>query len=133
MTIDGRIQSLVQDFVARVTALARETAVATLQAQLSSAAVVLESPRPGQRAIAPTKPAAPRRPRAGAKRSPTDLARLERRLAEYIAQHPGERVEQINKALKTKTKDVRLPMAKLVNIGTIKTRGNRRATQYFPA
>ena len=127
-----KIEALVKDFVAQVTKLARETAMATLTASLASGAVATP-PRATARPAKPSSPVSTRRPKKGAKRPAADIAQLEGVLAKHIAAHPGQRVEQINRALGTKTKDARLPLAKLIEAGTVKTKGNRRATQYFPA
>ena len=88
---------------------------------------------PQRAAPRPVKAVSIRRPKKGAKRPAADIARLEEVLVKHIEKHPGQRVEQINKVLGTKTHDVRLPLAKLINAGTVKTKGSRRATQYFPA
>lgn len=134
-TIDDRMQRLVRDFVSQVASVAREAALATLRGQLAEET----------RSAAPTAPsrskrtaiAAPRRARArakiGSKRPTADIARLEALLTHYIAANPGQRVEQVNQALRTTTNAVRLPLARLVRVGTIKTTGTRRATRYFPA
>ena len=137
MSEDPRIAELVQDFVTKITALAREAAVATLSAAFSSA--------PGQAAKAP-RPAPPRKPvlaapaaarsasrKKGTKRPAEEVQRLQTMLAKHIAANPGLRVEEINRALGTTTRDVARPLAKLLEAGSLKTKGQRRATAYFPA
>jgi hypothetical protein len=44
----------------------------------------------------------------------------------------GLRMEQINKELGTTTRDMALPVRKLLGEGIISAKGNRRATAYFP-
>jgi hypothetical protein len=132
MITDRRLQDLVDDFVLKVTMLARETAVATLNAQLSAGAE--SAPQRSAQHMAQTViRESTRRPKKGAKRPAADIARLEGVLAKHIEKHPGQRVEQLNTVLGTKTRDVRLPLARLVEAGAVKTKGSRRATQYFPA
>jgi hypothetical protein len=41
------------------------------------------------------------------------------------------RIEQINKQLGTTTKDLALPIRKLISEGALKTKGEKRSTQYF--
>ena len=41
------------------------------------------------------------------------------------------RIEQINKQLGTTTKDLALPIRKLVSEGALKTKGEKRSTAYF--
>lgn len=131
MPIDERIHQVVEDFVARVTSLAREAAVETLRARLSADGS--QAPAPSRRAPSKaTRPASTRSLRKGAKRPKADIAQLEALLAKHIAKQPGQRVEQINAALGTTTRDVRLPLAKLIAAKAVKTKGTRRATTYYP-
>lgn len=132
MSPESKIDEMVQTFVSKVTALAREAAIATLTAHLDAGAG--PSPRPTTtRTLQATGIATARRPHKGAKRPAEDIARLERVLTTHISKNPGQRVEQINNVLGTTTRDVRRPLAKLLEAGTVKTRGTRRATQYFLA
>lgn len=73
-------------------------------------------------------------PRAkGEKRPKTELAALRDRLAAYIAEHPGLRVEQLNKGLGLGANEAFLPLKHLIAAGTIATKGTRRATTYWPS
>ena len=74
------------------------------------------------------------RPRGGrgAKRSSADLEALSERFASFVAASPGLRIEQINKQLGTTTKDLALPIRKLISEGRIKAKGQKRSTTYFP-
>jgi hypothetical protein len=68
----------------------------------------------------------------GGKRSAEDLATLTAKLGGFIAKNPGQRIEQIAKAMGTTTKDLALPAKKLIASGAVKTRGQKRATVYVP-
>lgn len=132
MSPEKKIEQLVHDFVSKVTGLAREAAMATLTAHFGPGA----EPAARQttaRAAKASSPERTRRPKRGAKRPAADISQLEGVLAKHIEAHPGQRVEQINKVLGTRTNDVRLPLAKLIEAGEVRTKGSRRATQYFPA
>ena len=69
----------------------------------------------------------------GAKRTGADLEKLSSTFLSYVAKNPGQRVEQINKALGTNTKDLALPIRKLIAEGALKTKGKKRSTTYFAA
>jgi hypothetical protein len=69
----------------------------------------------------------------GAKRSRAVIARTSAALHAEIVAHPGRRIEQIAKALKIATRDLKLPTKKLLAGGTIKAKGVKRATTYSPA
>jgi hypothetical protein len=120
----------VQGFVTQITELARRAAINTLESAFGGG-----STRGGGRALTPPAAGASvgraRRGR-GAKRTAADLEALSEKVASFVKAHPGMRVEQINKELGTTTKDLALPIRKLVSDGMIAAKGKKRATAYFP-
>jgi predicted transcriptional regulator len=74
------------------------------------------------------------RPRGGrgAKRTAADLESLSTKFASFVKSHPGLRIEQINKELGTTTKDLALPIRKLIAERMISAKGQKRSTTYFP-
>jgi hypothetical protein len=120
---------VVQGFVSQITELARRAAIDTLESAFgarsgrsapAAAAVVASFGRVG-------------RPRGGrgAKRSSADLEALSQRFASFVKANPGMRIEQINKELGTTTKDLALPIRKLISEGVISAKGQKRSTTYF--
>jgi hypothetical protein len=67
----------------------------------------------------------------GAKRSSDELDKLADQFHSFVSKHPGMRIEQINKQLGTTTKDLALPIRKLIGEGALKTKGTKRSTTYF--
>jgi predicted HTH transcriptional regulator len=67
----------------------------------------------------------------GAKRSSDELEQMAEDFHQFVAKHPGMRIEQINKQLNTTTKDLALPIRKLIADGALKTKGTKRSTTYF--
>jgi len=67
----------------------------------------------------------------GAKRNSDELDKLADSFLAYVHKHPGMRIEQINKQLGTSTKDLALPIRKLIAEGALKTKGEKRSTTYF--
>jgi hypothetical protein len=67
----------------------------------------------------------------GGKRTSNELDQLADKFHTFVAKHPGLRIEQINKQLNTTTKDLALPIRKLIAEGSLKTKGAKRSTQYF--
>lgn len=88
---------------------------------------VWETPKPVSRK--PTAP--PRSP--GEKRPPAELAKLVIRLGDYVKGHPGLRMEAIGEALGLPTRELNLPMKKLLAAKKVRSKGQKRATEYFPA
>jgi hypothetical protein len=122
----------VQGFVAQITELARRAAMDTLESAFGGRAG-----RAGERAAGPTAttgaiPTARPRGGRGAKRTAEDLEALSSKFLSFVKEHPGLRIEQINKELGTTTKDFALPIRKLVADGMISAKGKKRSTIYFP-
>jgi hypothetical protein len=69
----------------------------------------------------------------GEKRPPAELAKLTEKLGDYIKAHPGLRMEAIGKALGAPTRELNLPIKKLLAAKKIRSEGHKRATEYFPA
>ena len=68
----------------------------------------------------------------GEKRSPTELVRLTEKLGAYIRAHPGMGVEAISRALGVSTRELALPTKRLMAENRVRTRGQKRATKYYP-
>jgi hypothetical protein len=126
----NEMNRVVQGFVTQITELARRAAIDTLESAFggrgsrsapAAAAALASFGRVG-------------RPRGGrgAKRSSADLEALSERFASFVKANPGLRIEQINKQLGTTTKDLALPIRKLISEGAISAKGQKRSTTYFP-
>jgi len=125
-SVPGIVSAFVDQLAAAVEAVATELArVAGLSAL-------------GAGAVAPSVAPAPsvKRRRAAAsgnKREPAAIAAAVERLAAHIAKHPGQGMEEIVDALGVSTKDLALPIRKLIASKRITKKGQKRATKYFPA
>lgn len=123
-----QMNAVVQGFVAQISELARQAALQTLESAFvgqngrgRKAASVLAVPSSG-----------PGRPRGGkgAKRTQADLDALAERVITFVKSKPGLRIEQINKELGTTTKDLALPIRKMVADGYLSAKGQKRSTTY---
>jgi hypothetical protein len=113
---------VVSGFVAQITELARRAAIDTLESALGkrgAAALSRGGSTGGGR-------------RKGAKRTMDELDKLGEAFFAFVTKHPGLRIEQINKELGTTTKDLALPIRKMIAEGSLKTKGSKRSTTYFP-
>src|ERR1700744_927696 len=66
----------------------------------------------------------------GVKRTQEDLDQLAEKFYEFVKANPGLRIEQINAKLGTSTKDLQLPIRKMIADGEIKAKGKKRSTTY---
>jgi hypothetical protein len=160
--VEDQIRSRVEAFAAELAVLVRRAAFDAVQASLGAPAAPATrgkaapahreapipsakvSPRaaargrpaarpaPAGRHAGPAKAAAGAVRRPGEKRDPRDLVRLVERLADHVKGNPGQRIEQINKALGIPTKDLTLPIKKLLLSNRITAKGEKRATSYWP-
>ena len=120
----NEMNRVVQGFVAQITELAKRAAIDTLESALGRGA------RGVSASFSPTGRNGRGRGR-GAKRTSADLDQLAESFHTFVAKHPGMRIEQINKQLGTTTKDLALPIRKLISDGELKTKGTKRSTTYF--
>jgi hypothetical protein len=127
---EQQIRSTIEAFVEELSALVRSAAV-------QSVTEAFGGPSPGgargRAAKAPLLRSAGKQRAKGQKRAPEDLAELVDQLLNSIKATPGQRMEQIAKTLKSSTQELALPAKKLIAEKKIKTKGERRATKYFPA
>lgn len=72
---------------------------------------------------------APRR--RGGKRSSDEIESMSTEILNHIKQNPGQGVEQISAALGISSKELTLPIRKLVAQADLRTEGQKRATKYF--
>ncbi len=140
--IDDEIRSRTLAFAKDLTVLVRRAAIeaaaaalgARAEARMHEVETIRRGRPPGRRGraaqVAPRRPAARRR--RGEKRPPEELARLTERLGDYIESHPGLRMEAIGKALGQPTRDLNLPIKKLMAAHRIRSEGQKRATEYYP-
>lgn len=131
--IETRINALVTNFISEVSRLAQAAALETLKAALAGAttpAVQLRLGKPAK-AVAAAAPAGGKRAK-GEKRPKAEIAQVQAKVLAHIRANPGQRIEQINKVLGTRTPDLALPLKKLIADGAVTTKGARRATTYFP-
>lgn len=153
--VENELKTRVDAFVNELSDLVRQAALEAVTAALKKGEVPTPTPRKAGR---PTKAAAPmeapeekkssarsaRAPRpaaaapkgpkrrAGEKRSPQILAQVTEQVFNHIKANQGQGVEQIAKALGTTTKELTLPIRKLLGEKKVTSKGQKRATRYFP-
>ncbi len=121
--IDDTIRGMVEAFAGELAALIRESAFETVRAALGDGAGRGRAGAALSRRLGRPK---------GAKRPPGEIAKLVGRLKDYVKSHPGQRIEQIAKGMGVSTRELNLPAKKLLAQKVLKTRGEKRATKYFP-
>ena len=118
--LQADIQRLVDSFVAQITELANRAAVEGLQQAI------------GRRGSKGVSLSLGRGRGRGQKRTSDELEKTSDDFLAFVTKNPGLRIEQINKQLGTTTKDLALPIRKLLSEGYLKAKGKKRSTTYFP-
>jgi len=119
-SVEDSLRASIDDFVADLTSLFRDSIMTVVSGQSAS-------PRPRHA----TRSAGRRGKRV--KREPKVVAALTSRLAGFIAENHGMRIEQIARELGVGSKDLVPSVKELLAQNQITTRGQGRATTYFPA
>lgn len=126
--IQHQVNQRIQGFVTEITELARKAAYETLSAVLTQGV-------PGKAGArdAGLGRALQLRPRRGGKRSPDEIAATADVLLQYIRENPGQRMESIATAMSSSTRELALPIKRLLRGRRIQVQGQKRATSYYPA
>lgn len=144
--MESQLKSRVDSFVADLSALIKKAALEAVSNALkegssggaSKAAGAKKrgpAPAPAKAAKAPkaAPAAAAAKRKAGQKRSPDEIAKTTDKLLQYITKNSGQRIEEIAKGVGSSTKELTLPVKKLLNDKKITAKGEKRATRYFLA
>jgi hypothetical protein len=118
------IQSLVDNFVADLSELAKRLAVDEIRAAFGAGASLVS---PASRVSAPSEPSRGNRARRGQR----EIEALRGKVLAAIAERPGRRAEDINSTLGTKTPQIAQLLRRLVADQLVRTEGARRGTRYF--
>jgi hypothetical protein len=120
--VERRIREKIETFVIELNELVREAALDAVAAALGKA------PARAKRGGRSPKP----KPRGkGQKRSQNEIDRAARAIQSYVEKNAGQGAIAIARALGVSTKDLVLPIKKLLAAGTLSTKGKKRATKYY--
>jgi hypothetical protein len=128
--VEQQIRERVQIFVDELSTLVRQAALEAVSGALGGGGPTRGRGR-GRRAGAGAG-AAGRGRRKGQKRTAEQLDQLVGSVRSYVQKSPGQGVEQIARDLGVPSKELVLPIRKLIGSGELRTRGQKRATKYFP-
>jgi len=130
--INAALRARIESFTADLANIVRATALEAVSTALGApTAPAKRGPGRPVKSGTPSPIVAPKRKGKRAKRTPEDVAKMGATVVAYVAKHPGVSVEQIKKALGVETKDLQLPIVRMVAAKKLKTTGQRRGTRYF--
>ncbi len=127
--------NLEQQIRTRISSFSDELASLVKQAALESVQSALGAPAhrgPGRpRTVKAPSAAKTARSAAGGKRTSEQIDALAGKLLTAVRSKQGQTIEQIGKGLSIHTKELKLPVLKLLEGKQIKTTGQKRGTKYF--
>ena len=126
--VEAEIRARLEQFATRLTALIQQSAMSSVEDAFGGS-----GPARRGRGSHGGVVAAARAPRArkGQKRAPGLLEALTEKLGSFITKNPGLRIEQIGQTLGVATKELALPVKKLIAAKRVSTKGQKRATTYY--
>jgi hypothetical protein len=125
--LDRAIRQRVEDFVQEMTELVRQAALESVSAALGTPGAGPAKGKSAKRASAGFVA------KRGGKRTAQELEQQGSALVTMIRQTPGIRADQLAKAMGVMTRDLALPIKKLLADKAITKKGQKRATAYFVA
>jgi hypothetical protein len=133
--INNRIRDRIEEFVSELDQLVRQAAVESVSQALGEGRA-----RPARRGGGGGAGAPRAAARAssggsrskGAKRAPEEIEATVEAVRRHVQKSPGGGVEAMAKAIGKPTRELVLPIKKLMAAGEIRTTGEKRATKYFP-
>lgn len=128
-SLDREIRSRIEDFVSRLSGLVKAAAVESVREALGAADSTARRPVPARAAMRPVVTGT--RGAKRGKRSSELVNKSAELVLAYVKAHQGQRLEEIGRGLKVGTKELKLPVSKLVAAKKLKRRGQRRGTKYF--
>lgn len=130
--IQQQIEACVQAFVREVSELVRSSAMDAVSGALGGTARSRGGAKRGRPAGSKNKAraaqAGPRGKRG--KRTSEQVVAMGAKIFDHVKKHPGANVEGMAKAFGLKSKDLTLPISKLMAAKKLKTTGQRRGTKY---
>ncbi len=127
-----QLRSRIEGFVSEIAELVRQATLESVYATLGA----VETRTRGSSRGAPRGRSAASFPaavagRRGGKRSSDEIEAMSGEILNHVRENPGQGVEQISSALGISSKELTLPIRKLVGQGDLRTEGQKRATKYF--
>lgn len=126
-TLDAEIRSKIDTFLDELSSLVKQAALDSVHAALGDGeAPARRGPSMKVKLGRPAKSAM-----KGGKRSTEQVGAMADKIAAFVRSNPGSRLEAIAAGLGTDSKELKLPVIKLLGSKTLTKKGQKRGTMYF--
>lgn len=134
MTIEQKLQAIIDRFVGEITDLVREAALESVQSALAGGAAKAAPRRKTKKAAARKSPArkATRKTGKRVRRSAADLRATADAILAFIKANDGCAMSDISSAMRQAPIKLRPAIQILINEGSARTTGAKRGTKYHP-
>ena len=129
--IDAEIRARITAFLDLMAGLVKKAALESVQEVLGGRSERRRRGPGRPRKSARRRPGRPRRVARRGKRTSAQVEALAGRVLKHVKATPGHRLEQIGKRMRIATKELKLPITKLLGAKKLKTKGRKRGTRYF--
>lgn len=128
---NNQLQQLVDEFVSQLSVLVHQSALDVVREALGDSPAPAKRKGPGRPAKAKTAAAPRRKASKRGRRSADEVEALGTVVMTHVRSNAGQRLEEMGRALAMPTKELKRPIAKLLEAGALRTEGQRRGTKYF--
>jgi len=126
--IDPEIRARIDSFVEELSALVRKAAVTSVEEVLGPGS----GPRGPRRGPGRPRGSSSRKASGGRlRRSSEELEAMSGTILNHVRANPGHRLEEISRTLSIPSKELKRPVATLLEAGKLRTKGQKRGTKYF--
>jgi hypothetical protein len=130
-TLDSEIRSRIETFLEEISTLLKQAALDSVRAALGDDATPARR-GPGRPPKTATGTRAVGRPKGGGgKRSSEQVDEMAERVLAHVKANPGDSLEAISRGIGIATKELKLPVIKLLSQRQLKKTGQKRGTKYF--
>ena len=131
-TIDQEIRARIEAFTQELAELVKQAAVDSVQSALTDGSPTTRGRvSAARRTPRRAKKATRRTTSRSGRRSTAQVEAMGAEILSHIRSNPGHRLEEIGAALGVSTKDLKRPVANLLEERKVKTTGKARGTKYF--
>jgi hypothetical protein len=129
-TLDAEIRSKIDTFLDELSGLVKQAALDSVHAALGGEGTpARRSPGRPRMKVKLGRPA--KSAMKGGKRSTEEVGAMGEKIAAFVRSNPGSRLEAIAAGLGTDSKDLKLPVIRLLGSKTLTKKGQKRGTMYF--
>jgi len=132
-SLDSEIQSRISNFLDELSLLVKRSALEAVHEALGEATSPRRGPgRPRKVSFSPSRGLRRIATRGiRAKRTSVQIEAIGSKVLSHVRSKPGQRLEEIGRALKTDTAILKRPIANLLAAKKLSTKGQKRGTKYF--